>query len=687
MVNNFWFPDLDYNIPFSTDLDSKFVKFWKKEMHKLQNGFYIADGQVHISGWIYWHTVYWNIEGDILLDNGESFKGEIVPYFRDLEWEIGDILKRCVKEKKGFSWIGSRGPGKSYILASIGGYYYTGYHDLQVVVSAASSDFNKLLTQKIDYGLNRLPKESLYKNRLLDDWTKTVMAGFKEKRVRNGSNSRFEIRNYDDGNNPTAASGTRPKVHLIDEQGELLNLIACYDAGKQCWYNDYGQFAIPILAGTGGNMNKGRDSQVVYLNPRAYNLLEFEDTYENRKHPIGYFTPVTKARNEYKDEWTLYRYLVEKQGRTDLKPHPDLERIKIMVSDEERCMREFVIPRREQAALSVDSRTLTSEIAFYPLTPSEAFTIVGQNQFPVELAKRQQAFLYENKIEGVSVKFERGPEGEVIRKFCDDKPIREWPVKPNGNNSGAIVIFEEPIAGAPDGLYIAGADPYAHDQTETSTSLGTIYIYKRMLSPTDTYIDQEVAYYCGRPETRKEWHENCEMLMDYYNAVCMPENETQTFVQYFDEKNCSFKLADGLQLLKEVSPNSDVKRIKGLPPTTAMIKYRHDLLKDYCLENIVVGTDPDSGEPIYKKGIVRIKDPMLLEEMIQYQPGANVDRIVAFTHALAYARSLLKFGNPEDIAEDDYERRRQEFLKNYTPKTFFSNPRSGGFFKKSNSRL
>jgi len=135
IINNFWFPELNYNIPYSTDPDSKFVKFWKKEVEKFQNGFWIADKQVHIGGWVYWHTVYWNIELDIELPNGESFKGEGIPYFRDIEWEIQeDCLKRAIAEKKGFSWIGSRGPGKSYILASIGGFYYTVYHDTQIVV-------------------------------------------------------------------------------------------------------------------------------------------------------------------------------------------------------------------------------------------------------------------------------------------------------------------------------------------------------------------------------------------------------------------------------------------------------------------------------------------------------------------------------------------------------------------------
>ncbi len=669
IINNFWFPELNYNIPYSTDSDSKFVKFWKKEVEKFQNGFWIADKQVHIGGWVYWHTVYWNIELDIELPNGESFKGEGIPYFRDIEWEIQeDCLKRAIAEKKGFSWIGSRGPGKSYILASIGGFYYTVYHDTQIVVAASNDKFLGLCTSKIDYGLTRLPKDSLYKHRILDDWGEDVVAGIKEDGIRTGSNSRFAMRNYREGNFFTAASGTRPKVHIIDEQGELDNMIACIDAGKQCWYNDFGQFTINIYAGTGGNMNKGGDSVSVFLNPRAHNLLEFKDETEHRKNPIGYFTPVTKARNEYKEPWTLYKYLTEKRGMI-LTPHEDLERITILVSNEEKCLEEFVKPRREKAKLSPKMGSLTSETAFYPLTPSEAFTIVGGTQFPVELCKEQRSFLIDNNITGQSISLRRSdpknPDSAVIREFSDAKPVIDWPVLPTKDNSGAIIMLEDYIEGSPDGLYIAGADPYAHDETDTSVSLGAIYIYKRLYSIDQTYVDEIVAWYVGRPETRKIWHQNAEMLMDYYHAVCMPENETQTFIQYFDERNKNYMLADGLQLLKEVSPNSDVKRNKGLPPTPPIQKYYRGLIKDYMLEDVIVGISNITGEPIIRKGVCRIKDPMLLEECIGYQDGVNADRIVAFGHALAYNRSLIKFGPVEALPETQKKHQNHGTTRSY----------------------
>ena len=37
-----------------------------------------------------------------------------------------------------------------------------------------------------------------------------------------------------------------------------------------------------------------------------------------------------------------------------------------------------------------------------------------------------------------------------------------------------------------------------------------------------------------------------------------------------------------------------------------------------------------------KYGVERIPDPMLLKEMREYQPGVNVDRLIAFTALVAF---------------------------------------------------
>ena len=60
---NIWFPDQvepPYN-PMDDEVDAAFKTYWAKEKDRIVHGFTIADGAAYISGWLYWHTVYWQI--------------------------------------------------------------------------------------------------------------------------------------------------------------------------------------------------------------------------------------------------------------------------------------------------------------------------------------------------------------------------------------------------------------------------------------------------------------------------------------------------------------------------------------------------------------------------------------------------------------------------------------------------
>jgi hypothetical protein len=655
---NLWFVKLK-EPEYSNKLGSPFLDFWTNFIDQLQNGFHIADGEVYIHGWLLWHTVVWSIERDIILPNGKSFKAPGKPSFRDNEWELAQNLIRCEQENKGFLWIGARGFGKTVCLSSISSYYYTTYHNIEVLLTAGNAADINMIATKCDYGLSALDSRTLKKARVENDLRKEVRAQYKDvEGNRHGSNSRIIMRNFADGENTMAANGTRPKVHIFDEIGKTLKLKQCYNDSKMCWMNDYGQFAIPILAGTGGDMDKGKDSEEMFYDPAPYNLLEFVDIYENLKKPISYFTPVTKARNDYKEEWTLYDYLVKKQGRTDLKPHPDLLSIKIMVSNEERCLEEYVKPRRAQAEQSDDKTVLTKEVAYNPIVPSEAFTVIGNNKFPIEALKKWKDYLFDNDIRGISVKLERNPDGLVFHTPSDASPIRDYPIKTSTLKRGAIIIYEFPDREAPPNTYIGGADPYNQHQAETSQSLGSLYIYKRMTTLTGSYSRQIVAEYVGRPETMNDWHNNVELLLDWYDAVLLPENEGSTLTQHFDQQNKAWRLADVFNFQREINPTTQVNRSKGLPATTKIIEFCMNLLYDYVNEKIIIGyirnSDTGMDEPVIKMGYTRILDPMLLQEMIEYG-DKNADRIVAFRHVLAYEKSLEKFGTEEEEEKDSYE--------------------------------
>jgi hypothetical protein len=225
-------------------------------------------------------------------------------------------------------------------------------------------------------------------------------------------------------------------------------------------------------------------------------------------------------------------------------------------------------------------------------------------------------------------------------------------------------------------------DPYNQSASEYSDSLGTCYIYKRMVDVIgDNYQDMIVASYSARPSSIKKWHENVELLLEFYNATCMPENEAGTFIQYFSEKNKDYMLADGFSLSKAINPTTTTtSRIKGLAATRNNINYCMDRLVEYCNEEIQTGVDSVTKSPIKKLGVTRILDKMLLQEMIKYNSKGNFDRIVAIRHAIAYARSLDKLSPIVELEREDYSSNRNKSYNIHNP--FFKS--TGGFIKMRN---
>ena len=679
---NMWLPDWECP-PFNPDtffLESDpFLKFWRKAMNVLREGI-VIDG-IKIHGWLIFDTVMWRIELD-QETKGRSFKTEGIPDFRDIEYITNEDLIRAEHEKRGWLIMGSRGTGKSNLASSIGGYYYSCYHDLEVIVSAGGAPDLAPLCAKIDYGLTRLDNRTLSKHRNMDNWRSEVRAGYKDPDgKRYGSNSRFQIRNFDDGSNTMACNGLRGKIHLFEEIGKLKTFKTCYNDSNMCWMNDYGQFGIPIGLGTGGDTDFGADSKEVFLDPRTYNLLEFPDVFEGRKKPIGRFFPVTMARNEYKEDWTFYRYLTEKLHYDIPEKHDKrLDNIIIKVSNEEKCLREFVTPRRDIARQSTDPTKLTKEVAYYCLTPSESFTIIGQNKFPVEALRKHQQWLIEEEVRGMNVKLFHLANGNVDWvESADVHPVIDYPLTSSSIREGCIVIYEPPEKDAPPFTYIGGADPYNQHQAPTSDSIGGFYIYKRIITVTGTMQRRIVASYNGRPATMNDWHEGVNMLMHLYSATTLPENEGSTFTQYFDGINEGYMLADVFDFRKEVSPGSKVDRSKGLPATLPYISFCMNLVYDYVNEKLIIGyrINPISKleEPIIQMGYTRIPDPLLLEEMCQYDGIKNTDRLVAFRHVLAYEKSLEKYGN--DYSQTQEETKTNDYSTHIkTP--FYIPPRKNG---------
>lgn len=631
-TKNIWFPYQKEPDPKDKDL---FKAYWANEKERLTKGFHLADGQVYISGWLYWHTVYWTIEIDTKINN-RSFKGLGQPLFRDLDWEMSVNKERAEKEQKIIEVVGSRRFGKSVWDSSMAGYYYTLFKDAESCISGGYANDINIVTQKIETGLTHL-HPVFQKQRLKNNWRDEVRAGFKDKKTGNpspnSSNSRIVMRNYQEGNNTMACNGLAPKFHVIDEIGKIPNLINCFQDTLPCWINSTGIFSVVVLSGTGGDMEVGKDAAEMFFKPTGYGMLEFDDVWEHRGK-IGWFVPATKARNEFKYPKSLGEYLGI--------DHPDLKDIFILVSDEDRCMKEFIEPERAKAAKTGNPAAVLKIKAYFPIKPSECFLVLSSNPFDVDAAEKQ-LFKIKNLggYSGIPVELKEDDKGNIYHIGTDRSPITEFPLREQ-DPTGCIMIYEFPMKDPPWLLYVGGIDPYKQDKAKYSESLGSVVIFKRMHSITDErFQDMIVATYTGRPGNKVEWYENARKLLKYYNACALCENDDVGFIDYMMlTKLEGHYLADQPSFIKEIHPTSSVNRTKGIHATEKIRHFLNGKLESY--QRTVLFSEKDESGNVKSEvtGTSQILDPMLLEEMIKYNNKGNFDRVVAASLAITYARSL-----------------------------------------------
>jgi hypothetical protein len=150
-----------------------------------------------------------------------------------------------------------------------------------------------------------------------------------------------------------------------------------------------------------------------------------------------------------------------------------------------------------------------------------------------------------------------------------------------------------------------------------------------------------VASYCARPDKKETWEEQARLLIKYYNARALCENDEISFIDYMISKGDAHYLERQPDWLKEIVPNTTVRRDYGIHRSAEKIRdFLHGCLKKYTEEAIHVEKDDDGNIISETKGMSKIFDPVLLEEMIQYNEDGNFDRIIAAELAVALAMKL-----------------------------------------------
>ena len=566
--------------------------------------------------------------------NSEDYSKELE--IRSRIKDVREVLKNStadlgkpvyLNEAKNLMMLGSRDFGKSYSVANgviLHEFLFDGLKEytedsiknppsVEILVGAGDGKYSSDLLRKVKLASDSLPGgvdinnlwyPPPFSKKTTGAFSKEVMHLYRKKIggtwIDKGTKSIIRHRTFAD--NPFAAQGTRNSIMVMEEIGMFDNLKESMEASVDTMKDSGHKFGSAILLGTGGDMASGTiDASEMFYDPHTYEMLDFEDTWEN-KGKICYFVPDYLANRHFKDS----------EGNSDINAAKDYE-------EKEREK----IRKGKNASTALDAH-----IQYHPIIPSEIFLSKSGNIFPKKelqswLSILESNPLYEN-VENIGYLIQ---EDDGIVRWKPDltrelKPITKFPLDTKKDDiEGCLVIWEHPHINddgvVPSNLYIAGTDPYDHDEAGVP-SLGSTFIYKRYYN-NQSWYELPVAEYTGRPKAN-EYYRTLGLLLKYYNALCLYENEKKGVHQYFESKNIDYLLMDQPGYIRDVVPNSTVQRVKGMHMSQPLKVHGETLIKNWLEEEFAPG----------KLNLTKIRSKPLLKELIMYNTKGNFDRVMAF---------------------------------------------------------
>lgn len=537
------------------------------------------------------------------------------------------------------------------------------------VIGASKEDLANM-GEYLEFGLDNLPPY-LTINRTGNDWTKEVVLGTRNINNQRDVHARIRITNVDDGKTRGSlkTAGGTPYTSIYDEVGKFP-VLGAWLAGRPAHMMHGRMRGVCLMAGTGGNVEKSQDAQKIMNSPDEYGFIIMNYDILNKRviKPTwricksGCFVPAQMSHAYEKKETTLDKYLGVENA-------PGLKKIKIKVSDFDKNT--GIIKSRLDELVKKDRALYVQERMAFPLSIDDCFLNTNVNRFPVEDALKHKSRLLEEGRPGKTVDIYQ-IDGMKMGYNFSDKQLADYPFQ-GGNIDSPVVIYEDPPeeGGVFDYTYVSSLDPYKSDKADTD-SVGSFYVLKRYVKINDPFAYCIVASYVSRPPSSDDFCRNCEILQEAYGAKCLMENADRMYEFYLTRRNKQLMLLeDGERLAgKIIRAGARQNNKLGLAPTVPNQRMLFNTVIQYCWEDVVVGYD-DDGNEITQKGIYRIPDIELLDEIIAFGPGTNTDRIIAFGHALLLAKYYDDMGYmPESTTQKENQKKRErkkiEQVKGFT---------------------
>lgn len=573
--------------------------FWAEEARRCLEG-YTANGY-HISGTFYYYLNYHPIYLVKERENGKVDRVLDFPLFWDSDAYFFEYLEECRLAGKHACVLKTRGRGYSFKMSGIIDRNYHLIPGSKSYAIAAEKEYlvkdgilnkafeamdhinaNTPWAKRRHYKDTDLHKRASYK---ITRDGKPIEMGFKS-----------EIIGISLKNDANRARGKRGINLIFEEAGKMPNLISAWQIARPSVEQGKSTFGTMIALGTGGS-DQGDFSglQELFENPKGYNILPYDNPYLTEPcEGTGMFVP----------EYMNLEGFMDSEGNSNVS-----EALKSIELD-----RKIVLDNTR------DRHAFKRYCAEKPIIPSEAMMRLAGNMFPVQdlqgvLARLEMNKDYERQLYKGFFIITDDNKAEFVQDN-NSKIIYNYPLKKEDQPDAPCILYEQPFmyedGTIPSGMYLAGCDPYDHDQSGTG-SLGSCVIFNKLTK-------RIVAEYTARPQTSKHFYEQVRRLLLYYNARMLYENQNKGIFDYFESKNAIWMLCEEPTLIQDIIKRPGISRKFGTKMPDQVKRHCENLIYNYLTDE-VQGTD--------KQNLHTLRSIGLLKELISYDGDRNTDRVMA----------------------------------------------------------
>lgn len=506
-------------------------------------------------------------------------------------------------------------------------------------------------------------------------WQQQIEVKIANRKTSKGLKSKIQGASFE--KNATTGVGGPTTYFFHEEAGIAPKMMETYEYLRPAMSSGMMTTGMFIAAGSVGDLDQCNPLKEMILHPVNNDIYPVETNLLDKDGGIGLsglFIP---------EQWSMPPY-IDDYGNSKV----------------EEALKAILI-EREDWKIKLNPEQYQLRISQKPTNIAEGFAYRKEALFPQGIINRQLKKIADKEYSYEHIELERSEKGIEAHRTTK-LPISQFPInRKTQDKTGCLVVWERPVKNPEWGAYYASIDPVSEGKTTTSDSLCSIFVYKNPVEiarETPDGIehiiekDKIVAAWCGRYDDINKTHNQLQLIIEWYNAWTIVENNISLFIQHMIAKKKQKYLVPKQQILflKDLGANKSVYQEYGWKNTGTLFKnHLISYAIEFLREEIDEELDNEGNTLNITLGIDRIPDQMLLKEMLDYHPGLNVDRLVAFAALIAFAkvqqsnRGYLKIKE----ASSSLDKSKNLYKLKYSPfknlgrkkQTFGARPRKSGF--------